>query len=559
MLGRLKKLPCRAGTFLCPRFGSLMLCCWLVILLTSTPLQALPLQAPAVSWRATSIMGMYQLTISPRAGRYVLGQYHDWIVHIENKNQQIITDAHLSIDGGMVAHGHGLPSQPQVTRYLGNGDYLIEGMLFNMAGSWTLLIKIDTSIGTDQAQVQLELNNHAEDQSAVLSSEIQHWTPQELQILRALSLSSLPPALEDPSNRYANNSQAQTLGRQLFLDPQFSVNGKLSCASCHQPQRNFTDGLPRAVGVHATGRNTPTIIAAAWSRWFYWDGRRDSLWAQALVPFEAADEMGGSRMAVVRQIGQKSDYRQLYQAVFGPFPDELLNSSLPKNAGPLGDKDTQNYWYLLPIKTQHIMNQVYSHVGKAIAAYERTLLPQRTRFDVFVDQLLSGQAVTAPLLKNEIAGLKLFIDANQTQCLQCHNGALFSNGDFHNIGSGNFSVEPLDFGRSLGLQAVLIDEFNCLGRFSDAQPDDCKQVRFLNKSAHIPLQGAYKTPSLRYAKNTAPYFHDGRFNNLLDVMRYYNNPPKDNGPHELKPLNLTDQQLFDLVAFVNMLGETKAN
>jgi cytochrome c peroxidase len=526
---------------------TLLLIRWLLF---SLPMIFLPAQANTLNWQSTSATGLYQLTLRPSSGDYVLGQFHDWIVHIENKTQQVIADAHLTIDGGMLAHGHGLPSQPRVTRYLGDGDYLIEGLLFNMAGSWTLLIRVEAATGADQAKFSLDLEPAPAHQRV---SDPANWTAQQLQILRSLTLSRLPSVPTDPSNRYANHPDAQTLGRKLFFDPQFSANGQLSCASCHQPHRFFTDGLPRAIGVRATGRNTPTLIATAWSRWFYWDGRRDSLWAQALVPFEAADEMGSSRLAVVRKVGQQAEYRQLYQALFGSFPDALLDASLPKNAGPLGDRDTQNQWYRLSANTQLAINQVYSHLGKAIAAYERTLLPQASRFDVYADQLLSGQPIIAPLSNNEIAGLKLFIDANQTQCLQCHNGPLLTNGDFHNIGSGNFTGGTLDFGRSLGLQAVLMDEFNCLGRFSDAPPDACKPVRFLNKSAHAPLQGAYKTPTLRQVKDTAPYFHDGRFKGLLDVMRYYNQPPNNNGPHELKPLNLTDQQLLDLVAFINTL------
>jgi cytochrome c peroxidase len=519
---------------------------WMLLIAISTT----PLHASESSWRMSSASGLYQLTLQPRSGHYVFDQFHDWMVHVNNQQQQAVADAHFTIDGGMAAHGHGLPSQPKVTTYLGNGDYLIEGMLFNMTGTWTLVLNIDSAVGSDQARFELNLNHQAEDAAL----ELTQWTPDELQILRSLSLKNLPPVPPDVSNRYADDPQAQALGKQLFFDTQFSANGKLSCASCHQPQRAFTDGLPHAVGVHATGRNTQTIIAAAWSRWFYWDGRRDSLWAQALVPFEAADEMGGSRVAVVRRIGEQKNYRQAYEEVFGAFPAVILTANLPKNAGPLGDQEIQNNWYKIPADMQNAINQVYSRLGKAVAAYERTLLPQPTRFDVYVEQLLSGKPVSKPLLKNEIAGLKLFIDAKQTQCLQCHNGPLFSNGDFHNIGSGNFSGDFLDFGRSLGLQSVVMDEFNCLGRFSDAKPDDCQPLRFLNKSAHIPLQGAYKTPSLRYAKNTAPYFHDGRFKQLLEVMRYYNNPPQNNGPHELKPLNLTDQQLLDLVAFMQTLG-----
>ena len=122
------------------------------------------------------------------------------------------------------------------------------------------------------------------------------WTAKEIRILRSLSLANLGPLPKSPSNAYANSKKAAKLGRLVFYDKAFSGNGKFACASCHQPEKYFTDGLPKAQGINLTGRNTPTIVGSAYSEWFYWDGRRDSLWSQALVPFEAVDEMGGESL-----------------------------------------------------------------------------------------------------------------------------------------------------------------------------------------------------------------------------------------------------------------------
>ncbi|MES2662561.1 MAG: cytochrome c peroxidase, partial [Pseudomonadota bacterium] len=281
-------------------------------------------------------------------------------------------------------------------------------------------------------------------------------------------------------------------------------------------------------------------------------------WSQALVPFEAADEMGGSRMEVVRHVGENNNLRILYENIFGSFPLELLNNNLPVRAGPMGNQQTQDNWFTLSSELQKTINQVYSNIGKAIAAYEITLIPYKTRFDRYVDVIFQksfSSEKNNTFSKNEIAGLKLFINSEKTQCLQCHNGPLFTNGGFHNIGTGKFIGESLDFGRMLGLQAVLIDEFNCLGSFSDALAKDCSNLRFLNKSSHIPLQGAYKTPSLRYTQRTAPYMHDGRFKTLNDVMQHYNNPPEDNGVHELRRLQLSKEELENLVAFIKTLSD----
>ena len=115
------------------------------------------------------------------------------------------------------------------------------------------------------------------------------------------------------------------------------------------------------------------------------------------------------------------------------------------------------------------------------------------------------------------------------------------------------AAAALDFGRALGIQAVLLDVFNCTGPYSDAKPDDCHELRFLSRDTHVPLEGAFKTPSLRDVAKTAPYFHDGRFATLRAVLDYYNTPPQD-GSHELRTLALGDTELDDLERFLRALS-----
>ena len=81
------------------------------------------------------------------------------------------------------------------------------------------------------------------------------------------------------------------------------------------------------------GRNTPSVVGSAFGSWFTWDGRRDSIWAQALVPFEASDEIGASRTGVVRRIARDPRYRSDYEVIFGPLPADLLANDLPVRAG----------------------------------------------------------------------------------------------------------------------------------------------------------------------------------------------------------------------------------
>ena len=297
------------------------------------------------------------------------------------------------------------------------------------------------------------------------------------------------------------------------------------------------------------------MVGGAYGSWFTWDGRRDSLWAQALVPFEASNEIAGSRTGVVRRIAGDARYRAEYEAIFGPLPAELVHPALPRHAGPLGDDTARAAWQKIPQAQRNLIDRAYSNVGKAIEAFERTLLPVDSRFDLYVDALRAGQAERAAELldAHEVAGLRLFVDPARTQCLQCHNGPQLTNGGFHNLGTGSFDGAVLDFGRALGIQGVLLDVFNCAGPYSDARPEDCRELRFLSRDAHIPLEGSFKTPTLRDVARTAPYFHDGRFATLRDVLDYYNAPPAD-ANHELRALGLRDAELADLERFLHALS-----
>ncbi len=392
--------------------------------------------------------------------------------------------------------------------------------------------------------------------SAILADSVV-WTERELRVLQSFNLNNLGPAPYQPSNAYADNKDAAELGKKLFFDKRLSANGEFSCASCHLPEKHFTDGKPRAVGLKATGRNTMSIVGSAHQRWFYWDGRRDSLWSQALIPFEAPEEMGSSRTEVLKQIMTDPQLSQHYRRVFGEFPKGIDSAKLPDHAGPYADKKGKDSWNRLNPMRQRKINSAYANVGKAIAAYERTLEYAPTRFDRYLDELATGKKDSNVLNSEEKSGARLFIDAAKTQCLQCHNGPTFSNGDFHNIGTGNFSGEHLDFGRVFGLQAVLLDEFNCLGPFSDAAKGQCTELRFLKRNAHVPLEGSFKTPSLRNVSETAPYFHDGSKTTLESVIKHYNVPPdrKQVGAHELRKLELSVEEEKQLESFLRTLSD----
>jgi cytochrome c peroxidase len=193
-------------------------------------------------------------------------------------------------------------------------------------------------------------------------------------------------------------------------------------------------------------------------------------------------------------------------------------------------------------------------VGKAIAAYERLLVPAPARFDAYVGHLVDGDLAAArrALDADEIAGLRLFVDGARTQCLRCHNGPLLTNHAFHDVASSRLGSLP-DLGRFAGLQAVLLDPFNCLGRYSDAPKEHCAELRFADRRELATLSGAFKTPTLREVGRTAPYFHDGSLETLEDVVAHYRRPPADPGS-ELVRLELSEVEAAQIAAFLRTLS-----
>src|SRR5919107_1319265 len=187
-------------------------------------------------------------------------------------------------------------------------------------------------------------------------------------MLRSLSLASLAPLAADPSNRYADDPRAAALGRALFFDARLSGNGKVSCATCHVPSKDFQDGTPLAHGVETTARRTMPVAGTAHSPWMFWDGRADSQWAQALGPLESAAEHGGSRAQYAHVVADH--YRGEYEAVFGTLP---ALADVPRRAGPVSDAALRAAWERVAAARRDDVSRVYANIGKAIAAYERRI------------------------------------------------------------------------------------------------------------------------------------------------------------------------------------------
>ena len=377
----------------------------------------------------------------------------------------------------------------------------------------------------------------------------QAWTPQEAALIQSLSLSQLPALSPDPSNAVADNESAAKLGQLLYFDSRMSGNGEVACATCHQPERYFTDGLPLAAGTALGPRHTPSLVGLSHSPWFYWDGRKDSQWAQALAPIEAGHEHNLDRLQVIRLIAKDRDYSERYTALFGELPSL---PATPQAASPLGNAEASASWQRLSLAQQSGINRAFANLGKSLAAYQRKLLPGPSRFDEYADQVSSESGISGNgmLSRVEIAGLKLFI--GDGQCISCHNGPLFTNFEFHNTGVLAIAGQLPPMGRYDGIRLAREDEFNCLSDYSDAQPEECIELRFAKDDNE--LVGAQKTPSLRNITETAPYMHGGQIADLTAVMQHYNDAPTSMLSHnEAKPLGLRPVQLSQLVAFMQTL------
>lgn len=279
---------------------------------------------------------------------------------------------------------------------------------------------------------------------------------------------------EDPPSQ-----ELVLLGKTLFFDNRLSLNDNQSCATCHNPDLGFGEGVKAALGTMGkpVGRNTPHLYNLAWNVTFFWDGRASSLEEQALGPIEAEGEMN----LPLAKLEKKLDAVPYYNRVFNLlFPEEGVTRG---------------------------------NIGKAIAAYERTLIIKNTPFDRYI------QGDVAAISDSAIRGLKLF--EGKGNCAVCHMGPNLTDNGFHNIG-----IDNGDIGR------------------------DKIQKGVTNKAA-------FKTPGLRNVLLTAPYMHDGSLGSLEEVLKHYNvgGLPAKNLDPLMKPLGLTDQEIFDIIAFMGSLTE----
>ncbi len=390
------------------------------------------------------------------------------------------------------------------------------------------------------------------------------WTDRERKIL--LSLSPLPPVPASPGNEVADDPVAAALGRALFFDPGLSGDDSMSCATCHDPDKGWGDGLARAKGRKELAFHTPSVVGAAFNRWQFWDGRKDSLWSQALEPIEHPDEMAGSRTGVLHHIRKTPSLLELWEAAFGPFPgladpDRFPESACPAPVDPASpfedlsgaSPDSRHRaWAEMEASDQAVVDANYAKVGKAIGAFERLLVSGSAPFDRWVEGLEDDEeGPVEGFGATQWRGARLFI--GKAGCLQCHFGPGFTDGQFHNVGMAVPAGADFDDGRPLGIQKVRVDRFNARGKHS-ARPGVRENPHLLYLAFDEHTYGAYKTPTLRNLGRTAPFGHDGRFATLMEVLDFYEDlpglPPIGHREETLLPLKFSTSEKEDLVAFL---------
>ena len=348
------------------------------------------------------------------------------------------------------------------------------------------------------------------------------------------------PWRRDVSNRVSGKPDAVAFGEQLFFEPRLSATGTVSCASCHDPAKQWGDGRKLGVALAEVDRNTPTLVNVRHHRWFGWDGANDNLWAQSVRPLLDAREMGASERHVASLVRGDTDLSCRYRKTFGQAPatdDEALMINL----------------------------------GKALAAFQETLVTARTPFDDFRDAVVRNDWKTAEKYPVEaLRGARLFM--GKGNCSLCHFGPAFTNGEFHEIGIPILKKSGgMDWGRYQGIKQLRASRFNLLGAYSDDKTKVGGQsTRFVDLLPQTFEQ--FKAPGLRNVALTAPYMHNGHLATLRDVVKHYSEinvtllhqahvyagdvyaeaVPTDT---VLQPLKLSEREINDVVAFLTSLNE----
>jgi cytochrome c peroxidase len=309
-----------------------------------------------------------------------------------------------------------------------------------------------------------------------------------------------------PSRVNHRNEQMVRLGEKLFFERRLSGNNKISCASCHAPEKHFTDALVTSIafdGLSHVSRNAPSLLYSGFQHQQFWDGRAKTLEDQILTVINDPKEMNG-KQALMFLLQQPPDYLKLFEEAF------------PKTDGSLSITDK---------------------VAQSLAEFVRSLNPRNSRFDQY---MTNGNPVLSP---QEIHGFNLFM--GKAQCATCHFAPLF-----------NGLVPPL----------YNLSELEVLGTPKSDDFTRPQQDTDLGRFNVFPmdlLKKAFKTPTVRNVSATAPYMHNGSFATLQKVIEFYNKGGGSGlglkvGNQTLSsiPLNLSKNEITDIISFLKTLEDS---
>ena len=287
-----------------------------------------------------------------------------------------------------------------------------------------------------------------------------------------------PAEMPQPANNLMTPERVK-LGKMLFFDPRLSGSNWISCGTCHNPALGWSDGLKTAIGhkQKVLERSTPTILNTGYQKLQFWDGRERKLEKQALGPIVSPGEMAQDLDELVKELKAVPGYVALFKEA---YPEDGVSKK---------------------------------SIGKAISAFERTVVSQDSDFDRWLKGMDGGMS------KSAIRGFKVF--KGKARCVMCHNGFNFADDGFHNIGL----------------------------------PNNHDEGRYKIKPIKV-LKGAFKTPTLRDVALTAPYMHNGEFATLKEVIDHYNTGGKKNLGNldpNMQKLNLSKKEKADLLAFLMSL------
>ncbi|PTT21638.1 hypothetical protein DBR12_06075 [Acidovorax sp. HMWF029] len=348
-----------------------------------------------------------------------------------------------------------------------------------------------------------------------------------------------------PPERACPSKETVELGRALFLSSAISP-ARRSCATCHEPTHGYGASAATTLKFKDLPRSIPSLLNLSHQRWFFWDGRADQLWQQAVGPLESEAEMNSHRLFMVAAVVSNTKLRTSAMAGGALGSRELvaLRAALGHSTASacVNNESCERAWQTLPRDQRAVVEAIAHKLLLSLAAFQVSLKSRWTAYD---DYMASGKGLS----ERQLRGMKLFF--GEARCSSCHSGPAMTDAGFHNLllpsPPGRAREDP---GRFRGIQHL-----RALAASGDMGyvPSEIAMHLDLNNS----VWGQFKTPSIRNLEGRSEFMHNGVYKNLRDVLGYYNTLADAQVVHHhqnalLAPLNFKEDQLEDLEAFLRI-------